>query len=60
LLYSSLIWDEAAQALLDLGWLRVDIYNPKGMNPHKDLIVATAWINKEGTAVVRHCVDAHQ
>ncbi|KAG5179344.1 putative serine esterase-domain-containing protein [Tribonema minus] len=51
------IWEDGAQALMDIGWLRVDIYNPKGLSPHKDLVVATVWLNKEGMDIVRHCVD---
>lgn len=40
-----------------LGWERVDIFNSEGMSPYKDLVVASQWLNSEGTDIVRHVVD---
>lgn len=35
----------------------MDIFNPEGMSPYKDLVVASKWLNSEGTDIVRHLVD---
>lgn len=35
----------------------MDIFNPEGMSPYKDLVVASKWLNSEGTDIVRHVVD---
>lgn len=43
--------------LNSIGWERVDIFNPEGMSPYKDLVVMSEWLNSEGTDIVRHLVD---
>ena len=35
----------------------MDIFNPEGMSPYKDLVVASEWLNSQGTDIVRHIVD---
>lgn len=47
-----------AQVLDSLGWERVDVFNAEGMSPYKDLVVASEWLNSEGTDIVRHLVDS--
>ncbi|CAM9920497.1 unnamed protein product [Ectocarpus sp. 12 AP-2014] len=51
------MWEIMAQVLDSLGWERVDIFNPEGMSPYKDLVVVNQWLNSEGTDIVRHLVD---
>lgn len=46
-----------ARVLDSVGWERVDIFNPDGLAPHKDLVVVNEWLNGHGTDIVRHLVD---
>jgi hypothetical protein len=51
-------WEQGAEALLQVGWQRIDLYNPAALSAYNDMVVATVVWLSSGVEIIRHLCDS--
>eukprot|EP00953_Heterococcus_sp_UTEX-ZZ885_P039590 20294-Heterococcus_DN1.PRE.1 len=51
-------WEQGAAALLQVGWQRIDLYNPAALSAYNDMVVATVVWLSSGVETIRHLCDS--